>query len=144
LVVVLLSDTTTAEAEAVMIYGDSKKPVALLGLDEVWGYRSGCDNHAGFFEVDDIAYDGVSENVRGIRVKALRKDLTDSERVTLMTINTNTSLSNNTNTSLSNADRSWVSTLVSKGSKLFIAYAICGSGGYYQVRDIYRADNLEW
>jgi hypothetical protein len=136
LAVVLLSDSTTAEAEAMMIYGEPKKPVALLGLDEVYGYKSGCENHAGFFEVDDIAYDGISEIVGGIRVKAVRKDSTDSERVTLMTFDTKTSLSN--------SDKSWVSTLVSKGSKLFIAYAICGNGGYYQVRDIYRTDNLEW
>jgi hypothetical protein len=136
LVVVLSSANVRAKAEAVMIYNDLKKPVALLGLDEVYGYTSGCENHAGFFEVDDIAYDGISEIVGGIRVKALRKDSTDSERVTLMTFDTKSSLSN--------ADRSWVSTLVSKGSKLFVAYAICGNGGYYQVRDIYRADNLEW
>jgi hypothetical protein len=132
----LLSASTTADAEAMMIYSEPKKPVALIGLDEVYGYKSGCENHAGFFKVDDIAYDGTSEIVEGIRVKALGKNSSDKESVTLMTFDIKSSLSN--------ADKSWVPKLVSKGSKLFIAYSICGSGGYQSVRDIYRADSLDW
>src|SRR4051812_35408332 len=104
-----------------MKFSNANKPIALLGLDEVWkeGAASGCYNHAGFFEVDDIAYEGMSDNVGGIKVKSTDKSEA-SRRVVLITIDTNL---------LSNAEKSWIPTLVSKGSNLFIAYAVCGNGG---------------
>lgn len=126
------------DAEPEMIYEDSK-PIALIGLSEVWrsGGASGCENHIGTFEVEEIAYDGVSEIVGGIRVKPVVSfwDKKSSTAPSLMRLNTD---------KLSNIERSWLPTLVDKGSKLLIAYNICGSGGFQYVRDIYRQDKLKW
>ena len=122
-----------------MIYNDSSQPVALLGIEAVQDVpNSGCSNHVGKFKVDEIAYDGASRLVGGIRVIPLGSwwtELTKRQASTFIGIQID---------ELSNMDKSWLSTLVMKGNKLLIAYSICGMGGYYEARDIYLLDELNW
>jgi hypothetical protein len=126
----------------VMIFGENNEPLALIGLEDVIvnssGEITGCDNRLGLFEVDDIAYEGVSEIVGGIRVKKIRADIEQQSTgnvPSLIRINAG---------QLSNLVASWLPTLVQKGSRLLIAYNICGNGGFQYARDIYRAESLEW
>ena len=130
------------EAIPVMIYGKTNEPLALIGIEDVivnsTDNYTGCENRLGLFEVDDIAYDGVSEIVGGIRVKSIGTGIEKQGKTaapSLIRINAS---------ELSNVDASWLPTLVQKGSRLLIAYNLCGNGGYKYARDIYRAEALEW
>ena len=130
------SATALASPELIFKKG-SRVPIALIGLEDVPGDGSGCSTHLGTFVVDSIAYDGVSEVVRGIHVTSLPGAPKTHNLVEpfLITIN---------NGKLSEADQGWVRALVRKGSKLLIAYDTCGNGGYDSARDIYSSGNLNW
>ena len=113
----------------------SGKPIAIIGLSEIPDRKtsSDCQNRLGRFVVSDIAYDGLSEIVQGVRVKPLgaKKDAGE----VLIRIDSDR---------LPNVDRSWLPALVDRGSQLLIAYQICGNGGFMYARDVYRLDRLDW
>jgi hypothetical protein len=125
-------------ASPVMIYmKGSNAPIALIRLEDA-SDGNGCEDHLGFFAVDSVAYDGVSEIVGGIRVKAILNPMSrpkDDDVPFLIRIDTS---------KLDEVDKGWLSTLVKKGSKLLIAFRRCGSGGFDSARDIYKADSLKW
>ena len=118
-----------------LIQNRNGDPVALIDLDDEMN-ADGCTTHLGTFEVKDIAYDGVSEIVGGIRVLPLEPDALNPDKATTL-IRFSTS-------DLPNSSASWVSTLVKEGRKLLVAYNVCGNGGYHIAINIYRLDKLNW
>lgn len=122
----------------VVFKGKARVPVALIGLEGTPSYGDGCWPHFGTFVADSIAYDGVSDVVAGIRVKAIPAPPPEAPRPavgSLVTINPQ---------SLSEAEKSWVATLVRPVRKLLIAHNRCGNGGYDSARDIYAVDAMSW
>ena len=130
--------TTAVSAQPIMIFkGKPQYPIAVLGLDDV-SYGDGCENHLGYFVVDSIAYDGVSDLVGGIRVRPVvnQTGKADSSSVP--------SLIHIDLSKLGQADSSWLPKLVRSGTKLLINFNRCGNGGIDFARDIYSANNLKW
>jgi hypothetical protein len=122
----------------VVFKGHTHVPIALIGLEGTPSYGDGCWPHFGTFLVDSIAYEGVSDVVAGVRVKAIPAPPPEAPRPvvgSLITINSQL---------LSEAEKGWVATLVRPGRKLLIAYNRCGNGGYDSARDIYAADAMSW
>lgn len=87
----------------------------------------GCDARIKYLTIDEIAYEGVSEIIGGIRSKG-DLYLVDSELMLSI---------------FSNAERSWVKNLFAKGNKVLVPYLVCGSGGFLFIRDIYMASSIE-
>ncbi len=115
-----------------LVFEKSDKPVAIIGLTNVPKPHDGCASHMGQFIVDEVAYDGVSEIIGGIRVRDASKP---KDPPKLMRMDTD---------GLSNLEASWLPYLVQKGNNLRIAYNVCGNGGFHLVRDIYLSDKLSW
>ncbi|MAE50732.1 MAG: hypothetical protein CMH27_02870 [Micavibrio sp.] len=131
----LLIPASQAFAEASVVYNDSNYPIALIGLDKAPEDGDMCSTHFGKFMVDDIAYEGVSEMIGGIRVKQINKDMSVDKQVKLIRLDTS---------DLSNAASGWLPTFFNKGKPLLIAYNVCGNGGFHYARDIYDPENLNW
>jgi hypothetical protein len=124
-----------SKTKPALIQNDDGEPVALIGLGEAMN-GDGCTTHLGTFEVKDVAYDGVSEIVAGIRVLPLEYNALSLDKApTLIRFSTS---------DLPNSSASWVPTLVKEGRKLLVAYNICGNGGYQNATSIYRLDRLNW
>ncbi len=94
---------------------------AVINLDPIESVEEtrGCMYGARYLVIDEIAYDGVSEIIGGIRSSGdlYRIDSEDLYR------------------NVSNAERGWLKDLFKKGQKVLVSYSVCGSGGLQFVRD---------
>ncbi|ARU30757.1 hypothetical protein CAP31_03065 [Sulfuriferula sp. AH1] len=124
-----------AVAKPVLVYqfGSNGKVIginALVGIEEpMVEIGDNCDQRIADLVVDDVVYERSSETISGFRAKKPAPN----EINALFTIDSKAVYG-----ALPNASRRDVQKIISKGSRLIVVYQVCGSGGYFSVRDIFK------
>lgn len=114
-------------------FGSNGKVVginALVGIEKpMVEVGDNCDQRIADLVVDEVVYEGLSEIISGFRAKKPAPN----ENYVLFTIDSKAVYG-----ALPNAARRDVQKIINKGSRLIVIYQVCGSGGYFSVRDIFK------
>lgn len=125
----------SAQADAGIEYqfGDKLKITgvnAIVGIEEpMTAPGDNCSQRIAEVVVDEVVYEGSSDMVAGFRAKKPAP----KEWYGIFRINTDALYK-----SIPNAAHGDVLKLVKKGANLIVTYQVCGSGGFVNVRDIFK------
>ncbi|WP_319585298.1 hypothetical protein [uncultured Desulfobulbus sp.] len=111
-------------------YDNFAQPTGVKAIIDIEETDTQCDQRIALITVEEVLYEGSSEQVEGFRAK-LSSDKIDY----LFSIYNNKAIYEN----LPNAARRDVLQLINKGSNLLVDYQVCGSGGFFSVRNIFSA-----
>jgi hypothetical protein len=124
-----------AKAEPAIVYqfNDHAKITGvngLVGIEEPYTKPGdNCDQRIADVLVDEVVYEGASDMIVGFRAKKSAP----KEWYGIFRIDGNAVYK-----ALPNATHSDVQKLIKKGTQLIVIYQICGSGGFVNVRDIFK------
>lgn len=131
----VLTCFSSAHADAGIEYqfGDKLKNTgvsAIVGIEEpMTAPGDNCSQRIADVVVDEVVYEGVSDMLAGFRAKKPAP----KEWYGIFRINTDALYK-----SIPNAAHGDVLKLVKKGANLVVTYQVCGSGGFVNVRDIFK------
>lgn len=114
-------------------YDDDFNIVGVNGLIGIEELMHDCDQRIANIVVDEVKYEGVSDVITGFNARK-----PTSKKIDFF-FNIDSADIYRASDKITKSD---VQKLIHKGAKLIVVYQVCGSGGYFFVRDIFKLSAL--